>query len=359
MVASLGEVARDRAEPAAHRPRMRRRPLQRRERHVLQQIVGMLVADQGARQPAQSGGVLQQSGFDGAGHRLDAIYPEPGGRMTARLETTGYHAAFALPHQEDCMHQGIACSTLLCCLAVAQDPAPPAPPRPIDFQKVDRTPPKLPPSKATRQYGIYLFGDDGQHRVWAVLESDQGKGPPTRLYFDRNGNGDLTEAGECIDGERVKRDGGELLESTDVKFTLGDYRSPGSDAVHKDFTVTWTAKSGVRFRTLWRGEKVSFGGYGPSRETYAGFGDSPQQAPVFVPGWDRAFQFERWIAEPLKRGGKVDFKVFVGNRGDRVGTFSAVDDEFLAAGEYAVATLFYRTKDGKQATARYDLKERC
>jgi hypothetical protein len=53
---------------------------------------------------------------------------------------------------------------------------------------------------------------------------------------------------------------------------------------------------------LWRGEKLSFGGYGPSRDTYAAFADSPAKAPVFVPGWERPFEFERWIANSLRRG---------------------------------------------------------
>lgn len=256
------------------------------------------------------------------------------------------------------MHSSWLCSTLLlCCLAAAQDESH-APAAPIDFAKVDRTPPKLPPSSAARQFGIYLFGTKGEHRVWAVLEGATAQQEPTRLYFDRNGNGDLTEAGECIDGAPVAKPEG-ATGAANVEFTLGDYRPPGSEATHKAFVITWTAKAGVRFKTMWRGKKVSFGGYGPSHETYAAFADSPQQAPVFVPGWDRPFQFERWIAEPLRRGGSIDFKVFVGNCGDRVGAFAAVDDEFLPAGEFAVATLHYKKKDGKAATAKYELKERC
>lgn len=259
------------------------------------------------------------------------------------------------------MHAILAGTTLLLgCLANAQ--APQAPPQPIDFAKVDRTPPKLPDAKATRQYGIYLFGRNGEHRVWAVLEGATKEHGPMALYFDRDGDGDLTEPGEKFEPRQPDKaglHGGERQAPANVVFALGDYRPPGGDAVHKDFTITWTAKTGVRFRMLWRGSKVSFGGYGPSHDTYAPFTDKPQEAPVFVPGWDRPFAFERWIAEPLQRGGEDDFKVFVGNRGDRTGAFSAVDDEFLPKGEYAVATLHYTGADGEPATARFELKERC
>jgi hypothetical protein len=227
-----------------------------------------------------------------------------------------------------------------------------APPSPIDFAKVDRTPPRLPPVSVAARYGIYLFGLNGQTRIFAVLDKEKAEGPYDVLYFDLDGNGDLTAPGERFAGKPDEK--GERC-----VFTIGDYRPPHGDAVHKDFRITWTADSGVRFSMLWRGEKRSFGDYGPTRESYAGFGDSLQSAPVFVPGWDRPFQFERWIDEPLQRGGDTDFKVFVGNRGDRTGTFTAVDDKFLPAGEYALATLIYEDQSGKQRTQTFELRQRC
>ena len=51
--------------------------------------------------------------------------------------------------------------------------------------------------------------------------------------------------------------------------------------------------------------------------------------------------------------------MFVGNSGDRVGAFAAVDDEFLPKGEYVVATLHYTDGSGKPAHAQFDLRERC
>ena len=225
-------------------------------------------------------------------------------------------------------------------------------PVPIDFTKVDRTAPKLPPTTHAT-YGIYLFGDQGQHRIWVVLDAPAAGEPPRTLYFDHDGDGDLTEPGECYSGKPKDK------EPTNIEFTLGDLRAPGGQEIHKDFKITWTQKIGVRFKMLWRGSKVTFGGYGPSHDTYAGFAETPAKAPVFVPGWDRPFEFERWRAEPLRRGQDTDFNVFVGNRGDRVGAFSAVDDKFLPKGEYVVATLHYTDGSGKPAQAQFDLRERC
>lgn len=236
--------------------------------------------------------------------------------------------------------------------AFAQQPTATTPPlAPIDFGKLDRTPPKLPPEVSKDAiFGIYLFGLDGSTRVWALLDRSRSDGPYDVLWFDGDADGEWTAA---------ERHTGKVKDPKNVAFALGDYRPPGGDATHKDFRITWTEKLGVRFRLRWRGEKDSFGGYGPSNDSYAGFAAKAAEAPVFVPGWDRPFGFERWIAEPLRRGEDVDFKVFVGNRGDRTGTFSTVDDEFLPAGDHAIATLHYIDGKGEPATARFELKQRC
>ncbi|MBK8098313.1 MAG: hypothetical protein IPK26_14475 [Planctomycetes bacterium] len=248
----------------------------------------------------------------------------------------------------------ILCSVFSAALALAQQPSEPTP---IDFTKVDRTPPKLPASSAARTFGLYLFGPRGEHRVWAVFEAPAKDQPPTALWFDRDGNGELTDderiAGKTAD--KARTDG----EPPPVAFKIGDFRTPGSESPHRDVSITWTPKIGTRFRMLWRGDKVSFGGYGPTLDTYAAFAGEPKNAPIFVPGHDRPFQFERWQTDALVRGSDTDFKVFVGNRGDRTGAFAAVDDEFLPDGEFVVATLHYQGQDGKPATQRFELRERC
>jgi hypothetical protein len=245
------------------------------------------------------------------------------------------------------------CVLLPAAAALAQESVP----VPIDFAKVDRTSPKLPASDAARAFGLYLFGKHADHRVWAVLESPVQGEPPTALWFDRDGDGTLTEdekvAGKAAD--RPRTDG----EEAPVVFRVGEFRTPGSDTPHRDCAITWTPNIGVRFTMRWRGDKVTFGGYGPTLETYAAFATDAKTAPIFVPGYDRPFQFERWQTSVLARGSDTDFKVFVGNRGDRTGAFSAVDDEFLPAGEFAIATLHYRDQAGQPATQRFELRERC
>jgi hypothetical protein len=61
-----------------------------------------------------------------------------------------------------------------------------------DLSKIDRTIGKEPAyqSKAP-SYCLLVFGSEAKTRIWLVLDGDV-------LYIDRNGNGDLTEAGEKL-----------------------------------------------------------------------------------------------------------------------------------------------------------------
>jgi hypothetical protein len=60
-----------------------------------------------------------------------------------------------------------------------------------DPPKIHRTLKKEPAYKTTPTYGLIVFGKEAKTRVWIVRDHDT-------LYVDRNGNGDLTEAGEAI-----------------------------------------------------------------------------------------------------------------------------------------------------------------
>ncbi len=237
-------------------------------------------------------------------------------------------------------------------LARGSDTAPPEEPfRRIDFAALDRTIGKLPALVAEKPlYGLFLFGRNGETRVWALLDrSSKAAQRYDLLYLDRDGDGDMTDAGERYVG---------TARGTGTRFDIGGFRPPGSDAAHTEFTITWTPAS-TRFRLLWRGGKVSMGGYGPTHESYAQFAESAANAPVFVPGTDRPFEFEHWMSGTLARGEETDFKVFVGNRGSVTGAFSTVDDTFLPEGAFPVATLLCKDKTGKELRVLAKLTSRC
>jgi hypothetical protein len=62
----------------------------------------------------------------------------------------------------------------------------------IDLTKIERTIHKEPAYQSKNpQYGLIVFGHEGKSRAWIVQDGDL-------LYVDRNCNGDLTEAGNCL-----------------------------------------------------------------------------------------------------------------------------------------------------------------
>ncbi len=220
--------------------------------------------------------------------------------------------------------------------------------KPIDFAKVDRTIRKLPELGSEKPlFGLYLFGIGGETRVWAVLDaSTKGKKEYDVLHLDRNADGDLTGKDELIKGERTSEG--------EISFTVGDFREPGTEVVHKGFTIRWT-ETDVRYGMKWAGGAAVEGPCGSRR---AHFTHSPKEAPIFVPGTERPFDFEQWGSDALKRGKENDFKVVMGNRGDRPGAFTCVNNRFLPEGERILVQLVCKDETGVDRRLTGELKER-
>src|SRR5262245_44214074 len=65
-----------------------------------------------------------------------------------------------------------------------------------DLSKVDRTIAKEPKYAGKPSYCLLVFGAEAKHRVWLVQDGHT-------LYVDRNGNGDLTEAGDKVAAKKA------------------------------------------------------------------------------------------------------------------------------------------------------------
>jgi hypothetical protein len=94
-----------------------------------------------------------------------------------------------------------------------------------DLATIDRSI-KKEPIYATKspQYCLLVFGPETRDRVWLVHDGDV-------LYVDRNGNGDLTEAGERVGVE----EGGSKEQG--FSFAAGDLTAGGK--THKGLAVTF------------------------------------------------------------------------------------------------------------------------
>ncbi|MHB1421765.1 MAG: hypothetical protein ACYC3I_00940 [Gemmataceae bacterium] len=161
-----------------------------------------------------------------------------------------------------------------------------------ELDKIDRPLVKEPAyqSKAPK-YALLVLGPEARTRIWLVLDG-------TTLYLDRNGNGDLTEAGEkvsCTKGSQA------ILEEDVYTFAVGELRD--GDRRHRNVTLivtglrsaseTKTAASSnsrsLSFRIRMEAEIPGFEGVtkdgrvlqmaGPNDGSLQ-FADRPREAPI-------------------------------------------------------------------------------
>jgi hypothetical protein len=220
---------------------------------------------------------------------------------------------------------------------------------------VQPPPPKVPHLVASEAlYGIFVFGTNSSHPVWAVFDkSAKDQTHYDVLYLDIDADGDLTESAERVVSP-TRASGKEAM----ATFAFPEFTEPGSARKHKDFTVTWRPQR-VSASIKWLGNKKMNAGYGPETAKYGKFATSPGNAPVYVLGHELPFQFQHWMSDKFTRGQDNDFKVFMGNLGQGQGAFCAVDQEFLPKNDYVVATLIYKTESGAEKQEKFNLKDRC
>jgi hypothetical protein len=217
-----------------------------------------------------------------------------------------------------------------------------------DLAKVDRRIAKQPRYTAKEPlYGLYVFGPRAATHVWAVLDkSEEGKGEYDVLYFDRNGNGDLTEPGERLTGPS--------------RFEIGDFKDPATGDVHKDLTISRRPDGSVFISMNWKGQEVVRGGYAEDAGPYCQFAGTPDKAPILWPGAEGPLAFQRWIfKKEFPIGDSGDARVFLGHSGVGPNTFCGVTQEFLPPDVPVLVTLIYTDGEGKERRSQNELRERC
>src|SRR3989442_15978456 len=93
-----------------------------------------------------------------------------------------------------------------------------------ELSRVDRTLSREPPYRSTPRYCLLVFGAEAKTRVWLVQDGDT-------LYVDRNGNGDLTEAGKKVTpGKAASAAEGDFI------FEVGEVHD--GQLTHRNLTVS-------------------------------------------------------------------------------------------------------------------------
>jgi hypothetical protein len=227
-----------------------------------------------------------------------------------------------------------------------------------DLTKIDRTIRKEPAyrSKSPR-YCLLVFGPKADHRVWLVLDGET-------LYVDRNGNGDLTEAGEST--RPASRD-------TDP-CSFAPVTILGPDEKGKE-TLTFTLFGWFAYRygkdtpkispavfVTWEGRQ--FGSWGDEAGPCV-WGRRPKDAPILHVGGPLQMGFETRAEYALspEGDGRFELSVGVGTKGLGKGSFVHLSYAMKAipTNVYPTAELEFpsKTPGGPPVRVRAVLKQRC
>lgn len=250
--------------------------------------------------------------------------------------------------------------------------------------KIDRAIKKEPVYQSkSPKYGLIVFGPEAKDRVWLVQDGDT-------LYVDRNGNGDLTDAGEKIAAEKPKE--GRTAEEGEYAFELGDlaiggrshkgigvyvarlskYESP-SIAGRPDVKAA-LAKDPKAAVVMIRGEidvpGVKGGGIDGRLSFIAGFLDlngllqfaaKPADAPVVHLGGPLEITFFSGLPN-LRVGRESEFVLVVGTPGIGPGTFAMLSymDTIPESSKPVAEITYLPAKPGeKPLKEHFEIKERC
>jgi hypothetical protein len=174
-----------------------------------------------------------------------------------------------------------------------------------DLSRVDRSIGKEPAYKTgSPRYCLLVFGPRADYRVWLVLDGDT-------LHVDRDGDGDLTEAGESTTPEATNTDPAGFKPitilrpdgKTEEKLTFAlygwfDYRKGKmTSAVSPSVGVWWEGR--------W------FGSWGDETGPCV-WGSKPQDAPVLHVGGPLQMGFESRAEHALARKGDGEYELSVG-----------------------------------------------
>lgn len=235
-----------------------------------------------------------------------------------------------------------------------------------ELDKIERRLAKEPAYQSkSPKYALLVFGPQARTRTWLVIDG-------TTLYVDRNGNGDLTEAGEKVAGKK-----GTLRSDDAYTFAIGELRD--GDRRHRNATLTVTeVKSapdrGPRGWEFSISMEVDLPGYRGAGEgdrvlQYAGtsdpdgdlqFSDRPQDAPVMHFGGPWTIALDNRTTFRVNR--EMPLYLVVGTPGRGNGTFvSTAYEGVVPPNVYPKAEITFPAQKPGEPPVKllFEIKGRC
>ncbi len=251
-----------------------------------------------------------------------------------------------------------------------------------DLANVDRAIAKEPKYAGKPRYCLLVFGAGAKHRVWLVQDGD-------KLHVDRNGNGDLTDPGECVRAKNARPGDSEGVFSFEVgELKVGGKTHKGLEVMLvplKSFAenpnvmamphvardvkkypneITASLNLDVECESLKGsgvGGRVSYMATLFDTQGVLRFASKPTDAPILH--LDGPLQITFCGSIPTWTGGRSDDAVLcIGTPGVGPGTFAMVKYEgTVPESKHPKIEATYRPKDPamKPVKELYELKERC
>ena len=232
-----------------------------------------------------------------------------------------------------------------------------------DLSKIERRIAKEPKYVAAPRYALFVLDEEAAFRVWAVFDKSTPDAPfYDVLYFDKNGDGDLTDPAERFVG---KRDPSLAPAGLEMQVKVGDVAVPGTKLVHRGLRFSTSPKEGrvgFWFEMKWNGGTEVSGTYGPAGIDTAEFADSPQKAAIIHPDPNGTLAFALYGQKPveLKIGGESHVAVLVGNPGLGKDALAVVDESFLdLVKDQLLATVIAKDAEGREVTTTTRITHHC
>jgi len=203
---------------------------------------------------------------------------------------------------------------------------------------------KEPKYVAAPKYALFVLDDAGKFKAWAVFDKSSADAEYYDvLYFDKNGDGDLT--------------------APDERF--GDVKVPGTSRVHEGLRFSTSAKAGRKgfwFDMSWYGATEVSGTYGQVGIDTAEFADSPANAAIVTPDPNGVLAFGLWMEGPvhLTIGEATHVSLIAGNPGVGPNALAAVDEKFLdLEKDELIATVVAQDAKGGLVETTTRIRQHC
>src|SRR5262249_50485157 len=150
----------------------------------------------------------------------------------------------------------------------------------VDYSTVKRSIAKEPKYVAEPRYALFILDPAGKFRAWAVLDKSKADlHYYDVLYFDMNGNGNLTDPSKRFVG---KYDESRARAGMAMTIRVGKVPVPGTKLIHTDLlfsTIPKEGRKGFWFQMKWNGEHEVSGGYAKVGIDTTVFASSAKAAP--------------------------------------------------------------------------------